>query len=74
MITSTTNYMYQFINKLPSSIIYLTFGNKFNKCIDILLSNNITNLIFGNNFNQYIDNLPSSITHLELGYDFNQIG
>ena len=34
--------------------------------------NNIKEIIFDAKFNSKIKNLPPSITHLTLGYDFNQ--
>jgi hypothetical protein len=56
-------------------VTHLTFGNKFNKPLNInLIPNSVTHLTFGSSFNQplILNFIPNSVTHLTFGYDFNQ--
>ena len=59
---------------IPSSVIYLKFGNKFNQPIDGCLPSTMTHLIFGSNFNYPIKNNLPALTHLVLGKKFNYFG
>jgi len=59
------------VKRIPSSVIHLIFGTKFDQRVDNLPSS-ITHLIFGLEFNQRVDHLPPNITHLTFGMRFNQ--
>ncbi len=58
--------------KLPYTIRYIKFNNKFNYYINTLAETNISHIIFGNNFNNPVDNLPWVIEYLYFGDEFNQ--
>lgn len=62
-ILNCTNNEITELNNLPDSLIYLTFGKKFNKQVESL-PKNLIHLTFGEDFNHPIDNLPNSIRYL----------
>ena len=65
------NELNNFIDNLPSSLIYLKTNFDFNKQIDFLPAS-LKYLYFGHNFNQPINNLPSGILELKLNKLFEQ--
>jgi hypothetical protein len=58
---------------LPPRLRELTFGNFFDKPIEIAtLPTNLRSLTFGEDFNQPLHEIPSCLTELEFGSNFNQ--
>ena len=58
------------IDKIPSNIEYLTFGNKFNQPLGDMLPSKLKYLKFGEDFNQHVDNLPSGLLCLKFDQFF----
>jgi hypothetical protein len=82
-ITKITYSEYSYFNKkltikgnetitwLPPNLKYLSFGENFNRPVDVL-PKSLTHLTFGNDFNQPVNSLPTSLVYLKFGDNFNQ--
>jgi len=60
------------VSALPDSLIHLTFEGPYQYSINDNMAPSLTCIRFGPDFESY-DNLPSTVTHIEIGYGFDTI-
>lgn len=60
------------LNNSKAPITHLQFSGYFDKPVDGLLPATVTNLYFGSEFNRPLTILPPGLTHLTIGFAFNQ--
>lgn len=68
------NRFTRFVEQLPSSLLYLTFGDDFNQSVNCIeyWPPKLTHLSFGRKFDQPVESLPSSLLSLTFGEYFNK--
>ena len=65
--------LFTFPPKIAKNIIHIEFARNYTQNISYLEKfNNLTTLIFGDNFNKNVDNLPQNLQYLKFGKKFNQ--
>ena len=65
------NYNHPIDNCIPKNVILISFGNYFNQPINKnSIPDGVLYLYFGKSFNQSIENIPSSVIHLSLDWNY----